>query len=103
MRKFLKRLFGNKEVPMSAEMHSLYERRECPNCKCKDFFMGPHGGMAQNIECVGCGNIYNVGPFDDQWLGMPMHAELVGWNGSGRWLEKGKLKIVEENRKKEAL
>jgi hypothetical protein len=36
------------------------EKGECPDCKGFIFRDGPRGGLSQNIECVGCGNRFNV-------------------------------------------
>ena len=41
----------------------------CPDCKSKEFLAGPRGGMAQNIECKGCGSRFNVSPFGVDRIG----------------------------------
>jgi len=70
-----------------------FEERQCPDCHGKNFIMGPHGGMSQNIECSSCGSNFNVGPFDDGvFLGSVFMVDRIGWNISGRWAEKGRLK-----------
>ena len=35
--------------------------RCCPDCGSKKFYEGPSGGMAQNMECTGCGHWFNMG------------------------------------------
>lgn len=32
----------------------------CPDCGSKDWLFGPEGGLAQNVECSGCGARFNV-------------------------------------------
>jgi len=27
----------------------------CPECGCKDFLVGPRGGLSVNIKCANCG------------------------------------------------
>lgn len=59
----------------------------CPSCGGNEFLNGPRGGMSQNIECASCGENYNVTPDD----GPPFFSiDLIGWNKSGRWAERGK-------------
>jgi len=38
----------------------IYFDGHCPDCKGFLFQAGPKGGMAQNLECVGCGSRFNV-------------------------------------------
>jgi hypothetical protein len=42
----------------------LYDN-QCPDCKGKEFFDGPSGGMSQNIKCANqeCGSEFCIGPF----------------------------------------
>jgi hypothetical protein len=40
------------------------ENEDCPDCGGFIFRRGPRGGIAQNIECVGCGSRFNVTRFD---------------------------------------
>jgi hypothetical protein len=42
-----------------AMIDALKEDR-CPDCGGFIFRPGPQGGISQNIECVGCGNRFNV-------------------------------------------
>jgi len=40
------------------------ELKACPDCGSDKFFEGPCGGIAQNVECAGCGHKFNLmGPF----------------------------------------
>lgn len=39
----------------------IYFDGRCPDCKGVLFRPGPKSGMAQNLECVGCGSRFNVG------------------------------------------
>jgi hypothetical protein len=32
----------------------------CPDCNHRGFVLGPRGGLAQNIECGGCGSRFNI-------------------------------------------
>lgn len=52
----------------------------CPDCGGTTFFMGPHGGMSQNVECSNksCGSRFNLAPFEDGWLGTAILAERIG-------------------------
>lgn len=53
----------------------------CPDCGGNKWFMGPQGGMCQNIKCSNpdCGSRFNCGPFEDgQWLGQPLIADRIG-------------------------
>jgi hypothetical protein len=67
----------NQGVTDSPLITALYRQRQCPDCGCKEFNMGPHGGCAQNIKCANCAAEFNVGPFDDGWLGYPMLCERI--------------------------
>jgi len=46
---------------------ALYVDRKCPDCGSTDFFMGPQGGLAQNVMCANpnCGSKFNLGAFED--------------------------------------
>jgi len=35
--------------------NSLNTDQRCPTCGAEQFVIGPQGGMALNIKCVGCG------------------------------------------------
>lgn len=39
------------------------ERKECPDCGFYVFRPGPKAGIAQNIECAGCGSRFNIAYF----------------------------------------
>jgi hypothetical protein len=87
-------LFGAK--PRDPVFESL-ERGVCPDCLANDFMAGPMGGAALNIECYGCGSCFNIAPANNFGGGINVHrplllAERIGWNNSGRWVEKGRLR-----------
>ena len=49
----------------------------CPDCGSEKFHEGPCGGLAQNVECGGCGHWYNLGlPIFIQRIHVP--PELAG-------------------------
>jgi len=60
-------------------MKSLF-KGHCPDCGGLKFFMGPQGGVCQNIECSNpeCGSRFNCGPFEDGWLNNPRIADRIG-------------------------
>lgn len=37
------------------KQNALNMSKKCPDCGCKYFYDGPHGGRSRNIKCVGCG------------------------------------------------
>lgn len=57
----------------------------CLDCSGFLFRPGPSGGLAQNIECVGCGARLNVAFWHGQWImaqRIPSESE-----GGGTWRE----------------
>jgi hypothetical protein len=32
----------------------------CPHCRAREFYRGPAGGLAVNVECTGCGARFNL-------------------------------------------
>lgn len=59
---------------------ALYYNHQCPDCNGKDFYMGPQGGMSQNIQCANtrCASWFNVAPFEDGvWLGDPFLIQRI--------------------------
>jgi hypothetical protein len=40
----------------------MLKKGNCPVCDSKGFYMGPCGGMSQNIMCVRCGVEWNFTP-----------------------------------------
>lgn len=63
----------------------------CPDCDGFLFRPGPRGGLAQNIECVGCGSRFNVA----YWVPAPRAAPMMiscqriesEAQGGGAWRE----------------
>ena len=53
---------------MSGELESksakLLLNGICPDCKSNNFYKGPSGPGAQNVECAGCGSRFNISMFD---------------------------------------
>ena len=46
----------------------LIRKGVCPNCGCSDkWLLGPRGGLARNIKCDNCGEVYNVTPLGVEW------------------------------------
>ena len=45
----------------------------CPDCKCKGFFEGPHGGLCVNVMCKNprCGSRFNLGPLTVERISKP--------------------------------
>lgn len=62
----------------NAVLKSLSKGR-CPDCGEREFYMGPQGGLCQNIACGNdnCGSRFNVAPFDDGWCGPAFLAERL--------------------------
>jgi hypothetical protein len=78
----IKRRFGKEPEPVDPVFAALTEfnNAHCPDCNGKDFLMGPHGGMSQNIKCANprCGSEFNCAPFDEGWrCGQPFMAERI--------------------------
>lgn len=63
---------------------------KCPDCGGLEFLDGPQGCGSRNIECENCGSNFNIFPDSIP----PTLVERIGWNRSGRWQEKGKLKAA---------
>lgn len=53
---------------------------ECPDCGGDVWYMGPRGGLGQNITCANdtCGSRFNVAPCDGEILGQLLIAERIG-------------------------
>jgi hypothetical protein len=61
----------------------------CPDCRGFLFRPGPRGGISQNIECVGCGNRFNVA----RWHGVSIFAERIP--NTGEWREDWFPKVLQ--------
>lgn len=48
---------------------AFLKHNACPDCGSKRFYDGPHGGLAQNVKCTGCGHWFN--------LGLPLFIERI--------------------------
>lgn len=59
--------------------NAIWINRKCPDCQSEEFFLGPHGGMCQNIMCANpkCGSKFNLAPFDEQWCDTPFIMERI--------------------------
>ena len=62
---------------MSTEVYHALARHECPDCTGFIFRAGPRGGLAQNIECVGCGSRFNVAYWNGPTNPYPQPATLI--------------------------
>lgn len=51
----------------------------CPQCGCETFQPGPRGGSAQNVECIACGERFNVTIVGTQLL----FAQAIGHHTIG--------------------
>lgn len=58
-------------------LHDM-SRGYCPDCGYAGFRLGPHGGAAQNIECMGCHSIFNVTVFGWKVV-MAQCIKIVPW------------------------
>lgn len=70
------------------------DSENCPDCDGFIFRPGPRGGLARNIECVGCGSRFNVARWDphmtDRRGKMPIvwaHRIPSEADGGGEWRE----------------
>jgi len=63
-------------------MEPLQQHR-CPYCAHDEFYRGPAGGLALNIECKRCGERYNVAMNEGQLL----LAARIGYRGT--WPDRG--------------
>jgi hypothetical protein len=50
----------------------------CPDCGSERFYKGPCGGLAQNVECSGCGHWFN--------LGLPLFAQRIHVQEDGSFI-----------------
>jgi len=53
-------ILGRSEVK-TPNLEDLNQGR-CPACGGRDFYEGPHGGLAVNVKCVNCGSCFNLCP-----------------------------------------
>jgi len=59
---------------------ALYVEKKCPDCGSTDFYVGPQGGMAQNVMCANenCGSKFNLAVFEDgTWFGPPLMIDRI--------------------------
>lgn len=50
---------------LSLDEQRILARAECPFCGRRELYEGPHGGLAVNVYCGGCGAGFNLGPVFD--------------------------------------
>jgi len=65
----------------------------CPDCGGRIWRPGPRGGIAQNVECVGCLSRFNVARHNGQFVTaqrIPSEAQ-----GGGAWREDMFPKVLE--------
>jgi hypothetical protein len=75
-------------------MIEAFNESRCPDCGGFIFRPGPRGGVSQNMECVGCGNRFNVvrcyatlAAFDAGGPKSVLFVERIARedHGGGRW------------------
>jgi ribosomal protein S27E len=68
-------------------------RGHCPDCNHRGFVLGPRGGAAQNIECGGCGNRFNVtlSPIGPPGAIVLAHRIESERDGGSTWLNRRRL------------
>jgi hypothetical protein len=49
----------------------------CPDCEGNTWYMGPHGGLSQNIQCATCKSKFCIAPCDDEILGPLIIAQRI--------------------------
>jgi hypothetical protein len=62
--------------------------RHCPDCGRNEFWRGPSGALALNIECKACGSRFNIGitPTRDRTVIMAQRISYNGlWPDHGDW------------------
>ena len=71
------------------------DSEDCPDCGGFVFRRGPRGGLAQNIECIGCGSRFNITRFDPSHTDGRKQPMPIVWaqripsedQGGGAWRE----------------
>ena len=60
----------------AGELHSIYDKQQCPHCRSQSFRDGPRGGMMMNIDCAGCGMKFNVSQSEQLRIGQILMEPL---------------------------
>lgn len=81
---------GHYAQPEAESLRQSFEQEKCPDCGGNKFLNGPKAGMCQNVECDVCGSDFNL--VMSMIDGEIIFVERIGWNNSGRWEDRGKLK-----------
>lgn len=73
---------GIKRSPSIPEdlWNAIWINKKCPDCGSQEFFMGPQGGLCQNVMCANkeCGKKFNLAPFEDgTWLDVPFLIDRI--------------------------
>lgn len=79
------------------------DSEDCPDCGGFIFRPGPRGGLAQNIECVGCGSRFSVTRWDKGMTDGRRGRMPIVWaqripsevQGGGSWREDMFPKVLE--------
>lgn len=54
-KKLQKELEGN-----TTKVAEKIRKSICPNCGASKWLLGPRGGLARNVKCAECGEVYNI-------------------------------------------
>jgi len=61
---FLSRILGFLKTNEKREEENIVAEKIrksiCPNCGASKWLLGPRGGLARNIKCAECGEVYNI-------------------------------------------
>ncbi len=63
-----KLIMGEDELMKAVEKH-----KACPDCGSKEFYEGPSGGLATNVQCAGCNHRFN--------FAMPLFIQRIHMDG----------------------
>ena len=58
-------------------MEAFLQYNACPDCGTANFKEGPSGGMAQNVQCSGCGHYFN--------FALPLFIQRIHIDSNGRF------------------
>jgi hypothetical protein len=69
--------------PDTLLMRMRLEGGLCPDCFGRQFWRGPQGGVAVNVQCDGCGAAFNVCVYGGQLI----HCDRIGGDGFMRYAD----------------
>lgn len=73
------------DQPLGDEQMAAINKGHCPDCNHRGFVLGPRGGAAQNLECGGCANRFNVAVLPASHHVVLGHRIPRGDQGGGDW------------------